>query len=64
MYKVRFGKGKTLYFKDWQSACEFCVLAGVRTKIIAARSDRGSCGKRVKGVRYDLGRGGRCRGAI
>jgi len=32
MYRVRFGR--TLYFADWASACEFCVLVGARIKII------------------------------
>jgi len=35
MYKIRFGR--TFYFADWDSACEFCVLAGIRIKLIRLR---------------------------
>jgi len=33
-YRVRVRPGRTLYFADWHSACEFCAMAGLRIKII------------------------------
>jgi hypothetical protein len=29
MYKVRVTRRKVFYFSDWESACEFCLLAGL-----------------------------------
>lgn len=46
MYRVTVERGRTLYFTDWCSACEFCVLAGLRIKIIRiieVRDDRIRC---------------------
>jgi hypothetical protein len=34
MYKVKVKKGKTLYFADWESVCQYCMLAGISLKYI------------------------------
>jgi len=34
MYKIKLGYAKPLYFADYSSACDFCVMAGLRIKII------------------------------
>jgi hypothetical protein len=32
MYKVRVTRRKVFYFADWESACEFCLQAGISIK--------------------------------
>jgi hypothetical protein len=32
MYRVRVTRRKVFYFADWESACEFCLLAGISVK--------------------------------
>jgi hypothetical protein len=34
MYRVRVKRRKAVYFTDWESACEFCLLAGINIKQI------------------------------
>ena len=34
MYKVKIGKARALYFNSYDSACDFCIMAGLRIKIV------------------------------
>jgi hypothetical protein len=36
MYKVRVKRRKVRYFANWESACEFCLLAGINIKRVEA----------------------------
>jgi hypothetical protein len=36
MYRVRVVRRRTFYFSDWESACEFCLLAGISMKCVEA----------------------------
>jgi hypothetical protein len=34
VYRVKVKKGKTVYFRDWDSACGYCVQIGLSIKLI------------------------------
>jgi hypothetical protein len=36
MYKIKVSKRKVLYFADWESACAFCLAAGISLKQVRA----------------------------